>query len=149
MVPWQRNHSTSESLNAPSYHGKCSNEWKRELEDWAIISGHLDIPDPICLPQSRWRLFLEGQYDIRRPPLPVERERPAILEGDFAAMPVLVELVHDDAPSIRALALWGLYWIGPPAKPALPSIRTTLEDPDSMVRKVASTAQAGITGEKK
>ena len=47
---------------------------------------------------------------------------PAVLVGDSAALPVLLELVNDDCPDVRHRAVRGISMIGPDAAPAVPAL---------------------------
>jgi HEAT repeat protein len=71
--------------------------------------------------------------------------------GDPAAVPVLLEALHDDGteghpadPETRVYALWALGAIGDPA--ALPELRARARDEDAGLRKTAIHALGGIPG---
>jgi len=52
---------------------------------------------------------------------------PALLDGDEAALPVLIELLKDELPTIRTIATQGLTKMGPKARPATPALIQNLQ----------------------
>jgi HEAT repeat protein len=72
--------------------------------------------------------------------------------GDPAAVPVLLEALHDEGtegrpvdPETRVYALWALGAIGDPA--ALPELRARAKDEDAGLRKTAIHALGGLPGD--
>ncbi|HET6884208.1 MAG TPA: HEAT repeat domain-containing protein [Pirellulales bacterium] len=61
-----------------------------------------------------------------------------------AAVPALIDILHDDDPSIRAQAARALARMGPKAAPAVSELIVVLNDPDSEVRRGAARALGQI-----
>jgi len=55
-----------------------------------------------------------------------------------AAIPALVEALHDGVPGVRYNAVYALGRIGPNARPTLPKLRLCLKDEDPDVRDMAA-----------
>jgi HEAT repeat protein len=60
---------------------------------------------------------------------------------------VLAEGLTDREPDVRITAAAILGRVGPPAKFALPALKTATEDKDPTLRKIAADAIAAINGE--
>src|SRR5262249_27404682 len=80
-----------------------------------------------------WRKWVSQVIDLG----PGDRSLVAspLLNGDPAALAVLVELLKDRNPEVRRIAAQGLEAIGPAARPAL---REALHDRDDQVRASAA-----------
>jgi len=53
---------------------------------------------------------------------------PPLLDGDPAALPVLLELLHADSAKVRAVAAAGLGTVGPAAREAVPDLLQACQD---------------------
>jgi HEAT repeat protein len=74
--------------------------------------------------------------------------RPAVLHGDLAALPVLMDLLDDDDETVRIKALSGISAIGKGGKPALAAVRSAaVEDASARVRPFAVRAYQSVASQ--
>ena len=64
-------------------------------------------------------------------------------------MPVLIDLLKDETPSIRQAVAYGLGQLGPEAAAAVPGLSDALRDDDDFVKVSAATALGNIGPEAK
>jgi HEAT repeat protein len=64
----------------------------------------------------------------------------ALLDGDAAAIPVLLELMKSPYPSVRLVAVESLARMGEAARPALPALLEASDDEDNEVGSSAAIA---------
>jgi hypothetical protein len=124
-----------------AYRGLTTGEWEGEI-------ARCDVSPPPCGTGNGGRNLY-----LWRNPSSWERVRAAIgfsnppgplpwllLEGDPAALPVLVELFGSPDPKARRVAIEGVRRIGDPAKGAAPLLVKALGDPDPSVSVEAAFA---------
>jgi hypothetical protein len=93
-------------------------------------------PSPLVV----WLSVVTGRTKWRRLTFPDL----TLLNGDPAAVPVLLELLADPDPAIRADAAEGLGRVGPAAVSAVPALLAAVQDEDGRVRCEAATAASLI-----
>ncbi|OAI46025.1 hypothetical protein AYO44_12140 [Planctomycetaceae bacterium SCGC AG-212-F19] len=59
----------------------------------------------------------------------------ALLQGDQAALPVLIQLLRDPSLQVRLVAADGLQRLGCEAEPAVATLLTLYDDPEGLVRR--------------
>jgi HEAT repeat protein len=128
--------------------GGANRRWQAAFELSKVLQAGKDpaLADPKLHAELR-KLFQDVKNDDPR----VRRYLALALGrlGDPAAVPVLLEALHDEEghpvdPETRVYALWALGAIGDPA--ALPELRARAKDEDAGLRKTAIHALGGIPG---
>ena len=123
------------------YQGRPTSSWRRDLQRWEVCAtityGNMFSSHTTRFRQRRpsvWKKWLNLETDARW----AERfsDHP-LLQGDPAAVPVLVELLKDSDPEIRLIALEALCNTGTAAKAAVPVLLDALHDDNREVRTEA------------
>jgi hypothetical protein len=138
----------------PFYRGKPARYWSRELEGWWEMPRFYfgppydkDLskePAPGWQPDPPvWNTWVHEHAPSLWRYLPKSRRKDIqILEGDPAALDVLLVLLDGDSPKVRAMAAHGLGHIN--KKASVPALRRHLKDTDSQVRIEAEFALKNI-----
>jgi HEAT repeat protein len=76
-----------------------------------------------------------------------DRHTMPLLQGETAAVPILMELLASRDPHARLMAAEGLEKVGEEARPAVPSLLRALNDEDATVREQVEQALFSIDRE--
>jgi hypothetical protein len=133
-----------------TYQGRYTNSWRNELQGWeqgsiAFVPGiptgckvHGIIVSSWHRRPPLWRKWLSKATGLGPGNTPSVHS--PLLNGDPAALAVLVELLKDRDPQVRGLAAEGLGKIGPAALPAFSALLEARHDEDWWVRHQAEDA---------
>lgn len=122
------------------------------------------LPEMSLPPKPSPQQIAEARKEVREPepaplfpPLPSLMELPAFKEWGVretaadalarigtAAVPALIDALHDPNPDVRSRAAGAIARMGPPAKEAVPNLIVALADPDWKVRRSAARALGQI-----
>src|SRR5262249_828331 len=126
-----------------TYQGRYTSYWRLELKNWDAIGCLQSVHGPIDQPchshsllwhrqRPWWQECLAKYIDMDEPP---QRPSPPLLEGDEAALGVLTELLTDDRPNVRLIALEGLIQIRPRVHIDLSGIVRNIENEDPWIEE--------------
>ena len=96
------------------FHGKPTSWWRVELSRWEKVDlvywrgsrGTTPFFQRTATLGERWTHWNKDTVDF------IDSEGPTLLQGEFAALPVLFELRQDASPELRALVERGLQKAG-------------------------------------
>jgi hypothetical protein len=122
------------------YKGRYTNSWRAEMRcyEGGMAEGnlwHLDYA--FSQKSSLWENWLD-KLGVRKRSLggftigvPDRHDLGIVLQdGDPDAVPVLMELLNDEDPTVRLLAIFGLQRVGAAARDAVPQLLALCPDPE-------------------
>ena len=121
------------------YEGRPTSYWRRECQRWHPIKyGSLMATAWIRLPS-----WFEQQHDqlVGIPFNPKSGTMP-LCRGDPLSVPVLMELLKDDALHVRWIAIAGLANVGQPARPAVPMLLEIVQDKGELQEEARHAIEA-------
>jgi hypothetical protein len=120
-----------------SYQGRYTNDWRAEFRHWDVafdgsVGSDGTLPRfVVARRESAVEYWLRKNFGVAGNS---EGSTLPLQEGNPAALPVLHELLLDEDPKIRLLALLGIGRIGAEAREALTAVKRCARDPDRQVR---------------
>jgi HEAT repeat protein len=116
------------------YHGLPTSHWARATRRW------LRSEDGWLRKQLPWvPVWFDGPLAYLG-----FAGKPAVLNGDVAAVPVLVDLLREEEMGARSIAAETLGSLGPAATMAVPALAKALQDEDLFVRRNAAVALCNL-----
>lgn len=122
--------------NGTTFRGLTTAQWEREVLGWEPFKPTCGVGGGGCHFVPRRSLLTDICEWLQ---IPVQSRLP-LLDGDPAALPVLLELLDSPHPVARCVAVEGLSRIGEPAKFAMPRLLAAYRDHDPDVQHHAFLA---------
>lgn len=114
-----------------TFRGLTAAQWECGSEAWDIVDDTMCGSPTGLLIASPRKTILRQLVTWMGLPAP---HRFALLDGDPAARPVLIELLDSRHPIVRKVAIVGLCTTRPPAEVVMPRLLIAANDPDLGVR---------------
>ncbi len=135
-LPWIR--PTTEP--SERYQRFTASQWEAEIRQWKVLCHGSSNKTGVWTFWVRKQSFCiawlrQVGFDSRN-----DQEDMPLLQGDPAAVPVLIQLLSSHDSQARLLAAEGLEKVGASARPAVPALLGALDDEDEVVREQVEQA---------